>query len=267
VVLSRRATVDATLRDPSWTRIGKIAGWTNGLCYIAAAVIFLLVELEITWTPADTAGDESLITKFVAFFAAERDKWPQELTYSILFAVGFLALVPIGLALRDFLGRQLATSQMVAASFLAAGAIGAVAQLAFIGGKEAILDASQCPGCEDHASTLVSLNSSLTSLDGIVEWVGLGFFLLAGTGILFASVAAFEQPAFARNWIRLGLIVGALYLAGIIASVADLETLFEGIVGIRGGILAPAWAIWFALQLKKSDVLPPPEETPIPAKV
>ena len=263
----QRWDVDAQLRDPSWARIGKLAGWTNGVCYIAAAVLFLLVDLEITWTPPEFTADQSILVKFTEFFASERDRWPQEFAYTILFAVGFLALVPIGLALRDFLGRQLATSQMVAASFLAGGAIGAVNQLAFIGGKDAILDASRCPGCQDTPVILISLQTSLTSLDGIVEWVGLGFFLLVGTGMLFASFAALDQPAFSRNWIRLGMIVGFLYLAGIVAAVLDMDTLFQGVVGFGGGLLAPAWAIWFALQLKKTDVLPPPEEDLVPAKV
>lgn len=259
------------LRDPSWYRIGKWAAWVNAVCYLAAATLFLLVDLQVTWTPAEFAADEALLARLVGFFEAERDAWPQVLTYTLLFAIGFLALIPIGLALRDYLGRALATSQMIAASFLAAGVIGAMGQLTFAGGKDVILEASSeassCAGCPSIEAILISLNSSLTTLEGIAEWVGLGFFLLAGSGILIASFAAFDQPAFSRRWIQLGMIVGLLYFVGIGADLLDLNAVFQVVVGLGGGILAPAWAIWFALQLKKMDLLPPGDGDPIPVEV
>ena len=259
--------MSSALRDPSWYRIGKWAAWTNALCYVAAATLFLLVDLEVTWTSAEFGANEPLLSRFTKFFAAERDAWPQVLSYTLLFALGFLALIPIGLALRDYLGRELATSQMVAASFLAAGVIGTVGQLAFAGGKDMILEASQCLECRDNEAILISLNSSLSTLDGIAEWVGLGFFLLAGSGILIASFAAFDQPAFSRRWIQLGMVVGLLYLLGIVADLLDMDAMFQVVVGLGGGILAPVWAVWLALQLKKMDPLPPMDDDPVPAEI
>ena len=260
--------MNGTLRDPLWYRIGKIAAWVNAACFLGAAVLYLLVDLEITWDRAEFSTEQPLLDRMVTFFATEQDRWPQQLVYTLLFAIGFLALIPIGLALRDLLGRNLATSQMVAASFLAAGVIGSVNQLAFIGGKEAILDATLCAECQESEPILISLNSSLTTLDGIFRWVGLGFFLLAGSGILFSSFAAFDQPAFSRGWIRLGMAVGLLYLAGVVAAAYDLDTTFQIIVGIGGGILAPVWAAWLGLQLGKAERFSPPEqEDPVPAEV
>ena len=259
--------MSSTLRDPSWYRIGKWSAWVNAVCYIGAATLFLLVDLQVTWTAAEFAPEEGLLARLITFFEAERDAWPQVLTYTLLFAVGFISLIPIGLALRDYLGRQLATSQMVAASFLAAGVIGAMGQLTFAGGKEMILEASNCVECLDNEAILISLNSSLTTLEGIAEWVGLGFFLLVGSGILIASFAAFDQPAFSRRWIQLGMIVGLLYFVGIMVALFDMDALFQVVVGLGGGILAPAWAIWLALQLKRMDVLPPADGDPVPAEV
>lgn len=259
--------MSSTLRDPSWYRIGKWSAWVNAVCYIGAATLYLLVDLEITWTSAQFNDGEPLFARLAKFFAAEQEAWPQVLTYTLLFAVGFLALIPIGLALRDYLGRELATSQMVAATFLAAGVIGAVGQLTFAGGKDMILEASTCPGCASNEAIFISLNASLTTLEGIAEWVGLGFFLLAGSGILIASFAAFDQPAFSRRWIQLGMIVGLLYGVGIVADLLDMDALFQVVVGLGGGILAPAWAIWLALQLKRMDVLPPGDGDPVPAEV
>ena len=260
--------MNGTLRDPTWYRIGRIAAWVNAACFLGAAVLYLLVDLELTWDRADYSTEQPLLERMVTFFATEQDRWPQQLLYSLLFAVGFIALIPMGLALRDLLGRNLATSQMIAASFLAAGVIGCVDQLAFIGGKEAILEATQCAECRESAPILISLNSSLTMLDGIFRWVGLGFFLLAASGILFASFAAFDQPAFSRGWIRIGMVVGLLYLAGIVAGAYDMDTAFQIIVGIGGGIFAPIWAAWLALQLSKADrFIPPAQEDPVPAEV
>lgn len=275
--------MSSVLRDPSWKKIGKWAAWINALCYIAGATLFLLVDLQITSSAASYSQDQPVLERLLAFFAAERDAWPQVLAYTLLFAAGFLALIPIGFTLREYLGRELATSQMVAASFLAAGIIGAVGQLAFAGGTNAILEASnECRDplingagvsgpsgfqCEGLENLLVSLDSAAVMLDGITEWVGLGFFLLVGSGILFASFAAFDQPEFSRIWIQLGMVVGLLYLVGIVAAVLDLDAVFQVVVGLGGGILAPAWAIWLALQLKKFDPLPPGDPGPVPAEV
>ena len=264
--------MDRTLRDPAWYSVGKAAAWVNAVCYLVAAALFLLVDLEITWERADLSdAEQPLIEKLITFFATEQDRWPQEVVYTVLFAIGFLALIPIGLALRDLLGRELAISQMIAASFLAAAVIGCVDQLAFIGGKDAILEASRCVDCQEHVPILISLNSSLTTLDGIFRWVGGGFFLLAGSGVLFASFAALDQPAFSRGWIRLGMVVGLLYLAGIITSVIadafDVDAPFQIIVGLGGGLLAPIWAGWLAIQLGRADRLTPPDAPPLPAEV
>ena len=260
--------MNGALRDPAWRKIGRVAAWVNAVCYLAAAVLYLLVDLGITWEQAEFSGDLSVLERLARFFVAEQDRWPQELVYSALFAIGFLALIPIGLALRDALGRNLAMSQMVGASFLAAGVIGTVNQLAFIGGKEEILDVSKrCVDCPERAEVLISLNSSLSMLDGVAKWVGIGFFLLAGSGILFASFAAFDQPLFSRGWIRLGMAVGLLYLAGVIAAGFDFDTAFEIIVGIGGAVLAPLWAAWLGVQLGKSDELRPPDEGAVPAEV
>ena len=260
--------MNAELKDPAWYRIGKYAAWVNAACFFAATVLYLLVDFEITWERADLPEDRSLLEQLGIFFDTEQDRWPQEFIYSLMFAVGFLTLIPIGLALRDLLGRNLATSQMIAGSFLAAGIIGCVDQLALIGGKDAILDATNCPACGENEAILISLNYSLTTLEGITRWVGIGFFLLAGSGILFASFAAFDQPAFSRNWIRIGMIVGLLYLGGVIAAAYDLDTPFRIIVGIGGGILSPIWAAWLALQLGKADRFSPPDEADaVPAEV
>lgn len=267
-VPTRKDNVNGTLRDPTWYRIGRYAAWINAGCFLGAAVLYLLVDLEVTWERAEFTTEQPLLERMVTFFATEEDRWAQQLVYSLLFAIGFLALIPIGLALRDLLGRNLAISQMIAASFLAAGVIGCVDQLAFIGGKDAILEASRCAECQESAPILISLNSSLTTLDGIFRWVGLGFFLLAGSGTLFASFAAFDQPAFARGWIRIGMAVGLLYLGGVVAGAYDLDTAFQIIVGVGGGILAPIWAAWLAIQLSKAERFSPPEqEDPVPAKV
>ena len=260
--------MNAELKDPAWYRIGKYAAWVNAISFFAATVLYLLVDFEITWQSVDLPEDRSLLEQLGLLFASEEDRWAQELIYSLLFAIGFLALIPIGLALRDLLGRNLAISQMVAATFLAAGIIGSIDQLALIGGKDAILDATNCAACDENEAILISLHYSLTSLEGIVRWVGIGFFLLAGSGILFASFAAFEQPAFSRNWIRIGMAVGLLYLGGVVAGAYDLDTPFRVIVGVGGGVLAPIWAAWLAVQLGKADrFTPPDEQDPVPARV
>ncbi len=200
------------------------------------------------------------------FFASQQERWPQELAYTLLFTIGFLSLIPIGLVLRDHLGRDLATSQMVAASLLAAGVIGAVGQLALVGGKDAILDASRCAECQ-QTPFLAALNGSLTTLEGITRWVTLGYFLLAGSGILFASWAAFDQPAFSRGWIRLGIFVGIVHLAGVLAVNLEMEELFQTVIGLGAGILVPLWAGWLALQLRRFGSLMPPDADSIPAEV
>ena len=261
--------MSTALKDPSWQKIGRWACWTNALCFIAASTIFLLVDLEITWTAASYAEGQSFLDRLLEFFAAERDAWPQVLAYTMLFAIGFLALIPIGFTLREYLGRDLASSQMVAASFLSAGIIGTVGQLAFAGGKNTILDASEeCLDCEGVEGLLAALDSNLVMLDGIAEWVGLGFFLLAGTGILFASFAAFDQPGVLAKWIQLGMVVGLLYMTGIVADILDMDAVFQVVVGL--GRRDPRAGMGYLARAATQEVrshYPRRDADPVPAEV
>ncbi len=100
--------------------------------------------------------------------------------------VAFLALMPLGLALRDRLGPAGPGSELVSAAFLAAAIVGMLAGLVQIGSAQAI--AQESAGLD--SAGLKALASGDTIWSGVIDWLDRGFVLPAGLGTYWAGRAA-----------------------------------------------------------------------------
>lgn len=248
------------MMDVRWLRIGRIFAWVNAAGYIVASVVSLLLNFGIT-SPAEPdfiEGDElANIGKFLDHYLAI---WPQDFAATLFFGIAFLSLLPIGLALKEILGRDKAGVSLGASSLFAAGIIGFLNQLVSIGISSQAVRTARFPEVETRIAFLAAhhLGNSITA------WVGLGFFLTAGVGVILLSMETRGSERLSRGWASLGIVVGILYLAGIVFGAGQemttlpiFRTLFELLILVGGAVLAPIWAIWLAMQLKS---LRPQEE-------
>ena len=239
-------------------RLGRWAAWGNAACFVIASIMYLLYSYEITRTAADVDG-QPVAQRLAQFFTAERAGFGQEMVFSLLFGLGFLLLAVLGLVLWRRFGRASPAGALGGAALVAGGLIGLVGQLAFVGTKEAILDQSACIECRAADAHLVALSSSLDTIQGATRWIGLGFFLLAGIGVFLLSRANSATAWFPQSVTTLGYVVAALYIAGVIAAMFDLDTLFDILVGVGGAIAAPAWALLIGSSLARGPAARPSE--------
>lgn len=128
---------------------------------------------------------------------------------------------------------------------------------ALLGTASVLLQIGQT-GAEFNLSTHIT-PGALMSLGVIgavwragAEWLLNGFFLLAGGGVFLASRLALQQGTLPRNWALLGIVVAVLNWLGFVAQLLGGVLLFQLVILVGGGILAPLWAVWLGRELGRS---------------
>jgi len=188
-----------------------------------------------------------------AHYAAVRGVWPELYAAVLVVLVAFLALMPLGLALRDRLGPAGPGSELVSAAFLAAAIVGMLAGLVQIGSAQAI--AQESAGLD--SAGLKALASGDTIWSGVIDWLDRGFFLPAGLGTYWAGRAALRTGSLPRSWAWLGLVISGFYglgLASLLAQDAGLGLPLGAGGGLilLGFILSTVWAAWFGFELGRT---------------
>ena len=126
-----------------------------------------------------------------AHYAYVRGVWPELYAAFVVVLVAFLALTPLGLALRDRLGRAGQGSELVSAAFLAAAIVGMLATLVQIGSAQAIT--LESAGLDSAGLKTLASNDAIWT--GVEDWLQRGFIIPAGLGTYWAGRAASSAPA------------------------------------------------------------------------
>lgn len=240
-----------------WVRAGRWLAWVLAISFFGAAVIFILLEFDVTARPVERPpGPPDFVAELQAFFANEQTRWPQQVASSLLFALGFAALAGIGLLLRDVLGRQDGRTSIVSASLGMAGVVGLTSQLGWLGAREVAIDGRWCD-CKYFIEQIVSQGRTLAIIDGLQEWLLFGVFALAAAGTFMAGRLALERGFPNSGWARYSFVIAALFLVALVSFLFDLDDLVAPITGIGAGILLPLWALWLVRQLERT-----PERVP-----
>jgi hypothetical protein len=235
--------VEVRSRDATSTR-----GLTRAICWLLAAsffvatVLIFLLEYDITASPpADPPGND-FVAGSVAFFQNEQDRWPQELTANLLFGLGFLLLVPVGLILRRAFGREDLRSTIGSSAFAVAGVIGLAAQLIYVGAKEVAIDPRYCQ-CEYAPEQIISQNRALAMAEGSQRWLLIGFLLALAVGFYLMGRLALDRGVLGRGWGYLSLAGAAVSLVGFVAALLQADPVFELFLAAGGGVVLPIWAV------------------------
>lgn len=254
------------MEGASIVRAGALAGWINGICYVIGAVLFSLVGFGITGAPEPEFGDEPL-ENIVAFFSKQIADWPQNLAISAIFLVGFLALIPLAMALKRVIADPTGKAHLGYVAVSVAALMGAMGQLISIGVNKVVIDYAD-DKIESQQEALLIVNDVVNE---VPVWFGIAFLLLAGMGIWLLGSAG-STAAVPSGWVRLAKLVGMLYiLAFIFQTLAQFlpresgvgflssdiaTTIYQVIVLVGGAILAPVWAVWSANRVSAAGAEP-----------
>jgi MFS family permease len=236
--------------DGSWN-LGRTAtwiGWLMAVTLLAATVIFFLLAFDVTAPPPKDVPGNDFVAQTVADFQNEQERWPQELTSSILLGIGFVLLLPMGLILGRAFGRDDIQALLGSAALGVAGIVGAVAQLVFVGAKEVAIDPRYCQ-CEYAPEQIISQHRALAMAEGAQRWMAIGFLVLLAVGLFLFGRLALQRGAFGRAWASLVLVGAGISLVGVVAAAFQYDPLFELVLAAGAGVLLPIWGVLTGRQL------------------
>jgi hypothetical protein len=246
--------------DPMRTSGARWA-WVLAASFLLATIWLVLVTQNVTVGGANIADDASLPDAIFENFRAAREAFPQEMGYTLLFSLGFLAVAMLGPILRAVLDRSDPRATRLAVMFLVAGTIGILSQVIYLGGKEVATAPYYCQ-CDFLNPQLISRGSIMDALSGIQSWMTDAFTVLFAIG-LFAAASLASARGWGAGFARASVVLGLLGLAsaawdriGVPLLVnADVHIDYYGIglliLAVIAGIAVPIWGAILARTLSR----------------
>lgn len=228
-------------------RLARGLAWFVAVPLFAAGVITTLLEFDITASPPRETPPNDLVEGTLAFFQNESDRWPQELAATLLFAMGFLALIGLVVLLRRAVSREDPRMMLGTLAIGTGAGIGAASQLLFIGAKEVGIDPQYCD-CARAAEQIISRGQTLGMIENAQSWLIVGFFVLASAGLFLIWRVTTGRELFSPMWRGVTLLLAILLITGVIVYMADLDTVSDVFIALAGAIVTPIWALMAARQ-------------------
>ena len=221
------------MKDQAWGRTGRTFAWAYGTFAIVAGVQVTVVSVGIPSTD-----------DLARHYAYIRQIWPELYISFLLFMAAFACLMVIGVILREFFGHSV-RSELVYASFLAAGIVGMLWMLSQLGSAQAVVRDSAGLNAQD----LSVLGRSSGIWSGVTNWLQRGFLLFASLGTFWTGRLVLQQRSLPRGLGWLSIVLAVFYWLGLANLVLfDLGVNFSSEVGsllvALGAVVALAWAAW-----------------------
>jgi len=232
--------------DTEWARTGRAFAWTYGGLLIAAGVLVTIVSVGIPPTQPDLAKH----------YAYVRQIWPELYVSFLLFMAAFVCLIVIAVVLREFFGRGI-RSELMYASFLAAGVIGTLWMLSQIGSAQVV--ARDSAGMSPQDLNILGTSSSIWS--GVINWLQRGYLLFASLGTLWTGRLVLRRRSLPVGLGWLSIVLAVFYWLGLAnlllvdAGVSFANELGSLLVAL-GAVLALAWSGWLGWALGRSGGQP-----------
>ncbi len=216
-----------------------------GGLFLAATAFQLLDQQNLIFQPPTVPDTANLVESVTARLSYRQDVWPLFLAANGLFALGFGALIGLGIALGRRVGRDDDRGVVLLWTLGVAGTLGAVGQLVLIGAVKTTIDIPYCD-CGFKNEEIVSQVWALMVVQGASDMLVQVASLFAAAGVVVAALA-FGGRTMPASWawlsyaIAIGfVVVGALSVADVLGDVTQWLTV------ALTGILVPAWAFWLA---------------------
>ena len=221
----------------NWIRTARVLSFGTAALLLFAAIWFGLYAFGLT-APAGPSYDPSLprAEYLKAFFTYKQSVAWQEIGFTLVAALAFLLIAPIGAVLQEVLGRRTSEGAMAGALFSAAACLLVAGQLVQVGTQWAILSASKRGFGDPEALGLVWDTGLVVS-----NWLeNGGYFSLALAVVGWAVIGKRVQPL-PRAWIVLSWILSVALLIVVVSQALEIWAIYDVILPISGAVLAPAW--------------------------
>ena len=221
--------------------------WSVGVLFLVGTAL-QLVEYFNLWATPPPPAPLNMVEQRLAVQDYRIAIWPIFALNNFAFALGFIALAGLGLALAARLGSGDSQRIVLLTSLGIAGVLGAVGQFMVIGAAQVTIDLAYCD-CGFKETEIVSQIWGQMLIEGAATWLINAASVLAAIGIVGADVA------FRRRMPAAWDIVSWVTAIGLIATVVVGFINVEGELGfwlqvLVAGILVPVWAIWLGASLR-----------------
>ena len=223
----------------NWRNPMSVLAWVAAIALVVATLLTIVLRFNLTAEPPLRADGTDFVDFVVTRLAFDRDRLPLDMGASLLFALAFLALAGVGWLLGAAVP-DTDRGRVLAASFVVAGTLGAVAQLTHVGAVTIASDPTICD-CGYRAEEIIGRLQAMHVADAQQTWLTHGAFVSGSVGFFLAAA-----PRWGSSWRGLSIAIGALLVLAVLVEVIGLETVPELIVLATVGLLIPAWAVLLA---------------------
>jgi hypothetical protein len=221
-----------------------VLAWTAAAALVLAALLTVALQFNALGEPPLRADGMDFVDFLVTRFAWERSLMPVDVAASLLFAVAFLSLAGISWMLGRAAFGDTDRGRLLAVSFVAAGILGAVAQLLHVGAVEIATDPTICD-CGYRAEEILGRLEAAHVADTQRTWLTIGAFVSGSIGFLVAA-GVDRSARWGRTWPTLSAVIGVLLLVAVVVEVVGLDPAPDLVVLVTAGLLIPAWAVGLA---------------------
>ncbi len=241
--------------DPAWSQTARLWGVFAGIAFVVATVAFLVEATGLlaaspvyTATAAGPVADEA--TFFVAVFAYQQKVLWDFVLRDGLYFFAYLALIPLGLGLREVAGRRRAAPQLAAAFLIVAAIFGCMnAFQTFIE-----VDYWRNSGWDQAPATvMVAVGRDVDLMSGVTRWDGIASYAALAIALYYVGRACRATVAM-PGWLGLLSYVGAAILAAmtIVSLVPDTDAVFNVLSLAIGVLVAPFFTIGLGVTIARA---------------
>jgi hypothetical protein len=241
--------------DPAWGRTARAWGIFAGVAFAIATVAFVLeatgllaVAPAFVQTSAGVIADEA--TFHAASFAyAQKVLWDFVLRDGLYF-FAYLALIPLGFALREVVGRRGVAPQLAAAFLAIAAVFGCTNALqTFV-----MVDYWRNSGWEMiPATTMVAVGRDMALMDGLTRWAGIASYAALAIALYYVGRTC-RSSSVMPGWLGSVAYVGAAILVALlVASVMPDTDAVTNLLSLAiGAVVAPIVTIGLGVSLARA---------------
>ena len=241
--------------DPAWARTARAWGIFAGIAFVIATSAFFIEATGLlasapTYlvTGAGQVADEAAF--HVASFGYQQQVLWDYVLRDGLYFFAYLALIPIGLGLREVVGRRSVGAQLGAAFLIVAAIFGCMnAFQTFV-----MVDYWKDSGWSQVSATIIdSVGRDLDLMDALTRWTGTASFVALAIALYYIGRTC-RASASMPSWLGGIALAGAAILGAmaVLSVVPDTDTPGELLSLVVGVVIAPIFTIGAGVHIARA---------------
>jgi hypothetical protein len=222
--------------------------------FLLATILALALGFDLLVPTPDISETLDFPSRLQALQPFRQAQWPFDALSTLLFVVGFGALVLVAGPIASLAGGD-RRAGVLKSAILASGLLGVTAGLLYVGATQVTIALQYCD-CGFKAEETISQFWTITIVQGATTWLNYGAISFGAVAVAISALVLDDRVRSPMwrwiCWTAAGLLVLSIALHEVSDTPAG-----DLIAGVASGLLLPAWAIILAM---RSDQIEPLSE-------